>query len=84
MVAIADLPGKDVAAVADLPGKSVAVVADLPGKDVCAVAVDLLGTDVVVAGAMALPGKGGVDEEVVGLLSEDVLMAGGASVGWIG
>ena len=68
--------GRDVVAV---------VVADLLGKDVMAVVVvDLLGTVVAVVGAMDLPGKDGVDEEVVGLLSEDVLTAGGASVSWVG
>lgn len=65
----------------DLPSTSLG----LSGRDVVALIVaDLLDKDVVMVGATDLPGKDGVDEEVVGLLSEDVLAAGGASVRLMG
>lgn len=65
----------------DLPCTSLG----LSGRDVVALIVaDLLDKDVVMVGATDLPGKDGVDEEVVGLLSEDVLAAGGASVRLMG
>ena len=65
----------------DLPSTSL----DLSSRDVVVLMVaELLGKDVVVVGATDLPGKDGVDEEAVGLLSEDVLAAGGASVRLMG
>ena len=50
------------------------------GKDAVAVVVLELLSKAVVVGATDLPSKDGVDEVVVGLLSEDELATGAASV----